>query len=100
MSGMDNLAAFSEFKVLECIKALKSAGFTQEQAEAQAGQMEKLRSELATNLATKENLEATKEDIKRELIALEHKLLWKMMVAMAALLGSAKILSFLPDFIQ
>ena len=62
--------------------------------------MEKLKSELATNLATKENLEATKEDLKRELIALEHKLLWKMMVGMAALLGVAKILSLLPDFLQ
>ena len=44
------------FNALECVKHLRDAGFTQEQAEAQAREIEKAKNDLESNLATKKDL--------------------------------------------
>ena len=136
----------ANFNVLECVQDLREAGFTQDQAEAQAKHIEKAKADLETHLATKQDIEQlrsdtkqdiellrkdieqlrsdTKQDIeqlrsdtkkdiellrkdieqlrsdtKKDLQNLENKLLWKQTLAMAALLGIAKILNMLPSYL-
>ena len=64
------------FNALECVKHLRDAGFTQEQAEAQAREIEKAKNDLESNLATKRDILAVKEDIKN----LEDRLGFKMVI--------------------
>ena len=52
------------FNVLECVKHLRSVGFTQEQAEAQAQEIEKAKNDLESHLATKKDVAEIKRDIK------------------------------------
>ncbi len=52
------------FNVLECVKHLRQAGLTQEQAEAQAREIEKAKNDLESNLATKRDIAELKKDIK------------------------------------
>ena len=99
------------FNALECVQDLRKAGFTQEQAEVQARHIEKVKADLETHLATKKDIEqlvqATKKDIeqlaqatKKDLQNLKNELLWKLTLAMAALLGAAKILNMLPSYLN
>ena len=55
------------FNALECVKHLRSVGFTQEQAEAQAQEIERAKIDIETNVATKEDLEMAKMELKREI---------------------------------
>ncbi len=75
------------FNVLECVKHLRQAGFTQEQAEAQAREIEKAKNDLESNLATKRDIVDLKRDIeklrgdtKREIKALEERIGFKMVI--------------------
>ena len=63
----------SLFNVLECVKHLREVGFTQEQAEAQAQEIEKAKNDLESHLATK-------KDLKRDLKELEERLALKMVI--------------------
>ena len=45
------------FDPVTCIKQLRKAGFTQEQAETQAEQMQMMKASLESNLATKSDIE-------------------------------------------
>ena len=53
----------STFSAIDCIQNLKKVGFTPEQAEAQAKEIERSRIDLMTVLATKQDIELIKKDI-------------------------------------
>ena len=52
----------STFSTIDCIQNLKKAGFTPEQAEAQAKEFERSRIDLLSLMATKKDIEELKKD--------------------------------------
>ena len=71
------------FNALECVKHLREAGFTQEQAEAQAREIEKAKNDLESNLATKRDIAALAKDIMalaKDIKNLEDRLGLKMVI--------------------
>ena len=65
----------STFSAIDCIQNLKKAGFTPEQAEAQAKEFERSRLDIMAVLATKEDVELVRKDIeqlrKETIVAIE-----------------------------
>ena len=92
------------FNALECVKHLRNVGFTQEQAEAQALEIEKAKADLESNLATKDDFKreilATRNDLKREIAELNSTLTFRIVCVVgiaSGLLGTLiTILKFVP----
>ena len=62
---MDIKQGHLAFDILECVKQLRDkGGFTQKQAEIQAQQIQLMKADLETHLATKQDIKLLEEDIK------------------------------------
>ena len=59
------------FNALECVKNLRSVGFTQEQAETQANEIDKAKREIENNLATKQDLSREIKEIEIKMSKME-----------------------------
>ena len=63
----------STFSSVDCIQNLKKAGFTPEQAEAQAKEIERSRVDLMALLATKRDIEQLRFDTEKDIKAMGNK---------------------------
>ena len=103
IGGEDNMRnGNSTFSAVDCIQNQTAAGFTPEQAQAQAKEFENSRIDLMSVLATKEDIERLRMETEKEIKESEKEIIkyidnqnLKTIAILGALIG---ILKFLPDF--
>lgn len=77
------------FDTLKFANRLKSAGYSSEQAEAQAEALSELIEVNLRDLATKDDLDRTRGDLHRDIIELEQRLIIKLGGLMVVTIGAA-----------